>query len=41
MFLNREAYIHSYPNPKITGDPGEDSLDVVFILTPESYYTAR
>ena len=25
----------------VTGDPAEDGVDVVFILTPESYYTAR
>ncbi len=38
---NKIKYNHSYLNPNIKGDPGEDSLDVVFILTPESYYTAR
>ena len=25
----------------VTGDPTEDSMDLVFILTPESYYIAR
>ena len=25
----------------VSGDPAQEGMDVVFILTPDSYYTAR